>query len=116
MYSTPAVPAISTTRSMTSAPKCGPANGTSTRAPGAFDSELEASGARNNASTSSDVTVYQDWFPGAALELVFDLESDPAEKQNLMSTQPAVADRLGARLREWQHSVLQSLTGADYQK
>src|SRR6187551_1405277 len=51
-------------------------NGTSTRPPGAFDKELEASGARNNASTSSDVTVYQDWFPGAALELVFDLESD----------------------------------------
>src|SRR3954447_7989675 len=49
-------------------------NGTSTRPPGAFDKELEANGARNNASTSSDVTVYQDWFPGAALELVFDLE------------------------------------------
>ncbi|MFL6578773.1 MAG: M16 family metallopeptidase [Povalibacter sp.] len=51
-------------------------NGTSTRQPGAFDKELEASGARNNASTSSDVTIYQDWFPGGALELVFDLESD----------------------------------------
>ena len=51
-------------------------NGTSTRPPGGFDKELEASGARNNASTSSDVTVYQDWFPGTALELVFDLESD----------------------------------------
>ncbi|HEX2493243.1 MAG TPA: insulinase family protein, partial [Steroidobacter sp.] len=38
-------------------------NGTSTRAPGEFDRTLEASGARNNAFTSSDVTVYQDWFP-----------------------------------------------------
>ena len=51
-------------------------NGTSTRPPGAFDKELEAAGARNNAFTSSDVTVYQDWFPRPALELVFDLESD----------------------------------------
>jgi zinc protease len=51
-------------------------NGTSTRPPGSFDHELEAAGANNNASTSSDVTIYQDWFPRAALELVFDLEAD----------------------------------------
>ncbi|HEY5807987.1 MAG TPA: pitrilysin family protein [Povalibacter sp.] len=51
-------------------------NGTSTRQPGAFDKELEAAGANNNASTSSDVTIYQDWFPRDALELVFDLEAD----------------------------------------
>src|ERR1700753_1400438 len=36
-------------------------NGTSTRQPGEFDKVLEANGARNNASTSNDVTVYQDW-------------------------------------------------------
>ena len=51
-------------------------NGTSTRAPGAFDSTLEANGARNNAYTSSDVTVYQDWLPRAALETVFEMEAD----------------------------------------
>ena len=51
-------------------------NGTSTHAPGEFDRMLEANGARNNASTSSDVTIYQDWFPNGALELVFDLEAD----------------------------------------
>jgi zinc protease len=51
-------------------------NGTSTRAPGEFDRVLEASGARNNAFTSSDVTVYQDWFPRAALATVFELEAD----------------------------------------
>jgi zinc protease len=51
-------------------------NGTSTRAQGEFDRTLEANGARNNAFTSSDVTVYQDWFPRAALETVFDLEAD----------------------------------------
>lgn len=51
-------------------------NGTSTRAQGEFDRMLEASGARNNAFTSSDVTVYQDWLPRAALPTVFELEAD----------------------------------------
>jgi zinc protease len=51
-------------------------NGTSTRGPGEFDRTLEGSGARNNAFTSSDVTVYQDWFPRAALATVFELEAD----------------------------------------
>jgi zinc protease len=51
-------------------------NGTSTRAPGEFDRILEANGARNNAFTTSDVTVYQDWFPRTALETVFELEAD----------------------------------------
>jgi zinc protease len=51
-------------------------NGTSKRAPGEFDQVLEANGARNNAFTSDDVTVYQDWFPRSALDTVFDLEAD----------------------------------------
>lgn len=51
-------------------------NGTARRPPGAFDREMEASGGANNAFTSDDVTVYQDWFPRSALELIFDLESD----------------------------------------
>jgi zinc protease len=51
-------------------------NGTSKRAPGEFDQVLEANGARNNAFTSDDVTVSQDWFPRTALEMVFDLEAD----------------------------------------
>jgi zinc protease len=51
-------------------------NGTSTHAPGEFDRLLEANGARNNASTSSDVTVYQDWLPRNALPLIFELEAD----------------------------------------
>jgi zinc protease len=37
---------------------------------------MEAQGGANNAFTSDDVTVYQDWFPASALELVLDLESD----------------------------------------
>ena len=38
-------------------------NGTKTRAPGEFDRIMEGSGGSNNAYTSSDVTVYQNWFP-----------------------------------------------------
>lgn len=51
-------------------------NGTRTRKPGEFDTVMEANGGSNNAYTSSDVTVYQDWFPRTALELIFDLEGD----------------------------------------
>ena len=51
-------------------------NGTSRRKPGEFDREMEANGGANNAFTNDDVTVYQDWFPHAALDVIFDLESD----------------------------------------
>jgi zinc protease len=51
-------------------------NGTARRAQGEFDKLMEAQGGSNNAFTSEDVTVYEDWFPRSALELVFDLESD----------------------------------------
>jgi zinc protease len=51
-------------------------NGTSRRAPGEFDRVMEGEGGSNNAYTSDDVTVYQDWFPRSALELIFDLEAD----------------------------------------
>ncbi len=51
-------------------------NGTKTRAPGEFDRVMEAGGGRNNAYTSSDVTVYQNWFPSSVTGLVFDLEAD----------------------------------------
>lgn len=51
-------------------------NGTSNLEPGEFDRIMEAAGGANNAYTSNDVTVYQDWYPVTALETVFDLESD----------------------------------------
>ena len=44
-------------------------NGTKTRAPGEFDRVMEGSGGRNNAYTSSDVTVYQNWFPSSVTGL-----------------------------------------------
>jgi zinc protease len=51
-------------------------NGTTRRHAGEFDRLMEAQGGANNAFTSDDVTVYQDWFPRGALDLVLDLESD----------------------------------------
>lgn len=49
------------------------------------------------------------------LEL-FDLQSDPAETTNLHEQQQALAQKLQTKLRDWQSSVLKSLTGADYAK
>src|ERR1700683_2608958 len=51
-------------------------NGSFRHPRGEFDRLMEAQGPSNNAYTSQDVTVYQDWFPRSALELVFELESD----------------------------------------
>ncbi len=45
---------------------------------------------------------------------LFDLKSDPAEKTNLNEQQPELTRKLQAELRQWQESVLKSLTGADY--
>lgn len=47
---------------------------------------------------------------------LFDLDADPAEKTNLVEQQPALASKLETGLRDWQQSVLRSLTGADYAK
>jgi zinc protease len=51
-------------------------NGTSKRQPGEFDRLMEAQGGSNNATTNDNVTIYMDWIPRSALDLVFDLEAD----------------------------------------
>ncbi len=51
--------------------------------------------------------------PGFGREL-FDLRSDAAESQDLVAAHPVETRRLGEELRQWQQSVLASLTGADY--
>jgi zinc protease len=51
-------------------------NGTRRHGAGEFDRLMEAQGGSNNAFTCDDVTVYQDWFPRGALDLVFGLEAD----------------------------------------
>lgn len=51
-------------------------NGAKKYGPKQFDVEMEKAGGRNNAYTSNDVTVYTDFFPTTALELMFDMEAD----------------------------------------
>jgi zinc protease len=58
-------------------------NGAKKYGPGKFDTTMEAAGGSNNAYTSKDVTVYQDWFPRSALDLIFDLEADRIQNLDL---------------------------------
>jgi arylsulfatase A-like enzyme len=51
---------------------------------------------------------------GSVTRELFDLQADPAEKVNLVAEQGKIAERLQTGLRDWQRSVLHSLTGADY--
>lgn len=51
---------------------------------------------------------------GKSRQELFDLGTDPAETNNLIGKEPATAEKLQAELRQWQDSVLNSLTGADY--
>jgi zinc protease len=51
-------------------------NGAKKYGPGELDKVMEANGGSNNAYTTRDVTVYQDWFPRSALSLIYDIEAD----------------------------------------
>ena len=51
-------------------------NGSKNYGPKQFDRVMEANGGSNNAYTTSNVTVYTDWFQKDALETIFKLESD----------------------------------------
>src|SRR2546429_4090789 len=51
-------------------------NGAKKYGPGDLDKVMEANGGSNNAYTTRDTTVYQDWFPRLALPLIFDIEAD----------------------------------------
>jgi zinc protease len=51
-------------------------NGAKKYGPGDLDKVMEANGGSNNAYTTQNTTVYQDWFPRSALELIFDIEAD----------------------------------------
>src|SRR6202167_3485926 len=51
-------------------------NGAKKYGPKQFDNEMEKAGGNNNASTGNDMTIYTDWFPSSALELMMDMESD----------------------------------------
>jgi zinc protease len=62
--------------------------GTEKLEPGEFDRTMEAAGGSNNAYTSNDVTVYMDWFPRSALDVIFEIEAD--RLQNLRTYADAV--------------------------
>ena len=63
--------------------------GTEKLEPGEFDRTMEAAGGANNAYTSNDLTVYEDWFPRSALDVIFEIEAD--RLQNLQTYAEAVA-------------------------
>ena len=86
-------------------------NGTSRHPPGEFDRLMEAQGGANNAFTSDDVTVYQDWFPAGALELVLELESDRVAHlaftpEVIESERGVVASERRLRVEDNSHGVL----------
>ena len=73
-------------------------NGTDDLEPGEFDRIMEAAGGQNNAYTSNDITVYQDWFPRSALEVIFELEAE--RLQNLAFVPEAVESERGVIISE----------------
>jgi predicted Zn-dependent peptidase len=61
-------------------------NGAKKYGPKEFDRVMEANGGSNNAYTSQNLTVYQDWFPNHTMEVMFDLEADRIQYLNFDST------------------------------
>lgn len=84
-------------------------NGTTTRAQGEFDRTMGANGGSNNAYTSGDVTVYMDWFPRSALEVVLELEGD--RLQNLSFDAEVIESERGVVFSERQLRVDNSHAG-----
>jgi len=60
--------------------------------------------------------VIQETATGEISKELFDVRVDPGEKNNLISSQPAIAKDLEIKLHDWQQSVLESLTGKDYKR
>ncbi len=78
-------------------------NGAKKYGPGELDKAMEANGGSNNAYTTRNVTVYQDWFPRSALELIFDIEADRI--QNLSFDPQKIASERGVVASERRSSV-----------
>ncbi|MBC7925923.1 MAG: insulinase family protein [Bryobacteraceae bacterium] len=78
-------------------------NGAAKFGPKQFDIQMERAGGRNNAYTSTDLTVYQDWFPRTALKLMFDMEADRI--RNLSLDPKIVESERGVVASERQTSV-----------
>src|SRR5215468_7880141 len=89
-------------------------NGAKKYGPGDFDRVMEAAGGRNNAYTSNDVTVYQDWFPSSTLELIFDLEADRI--QNLSFDPKVIESERGVVASERRSSIDNNNFGILYEQ
>jgi zinc protease len=89
-------------------------NGAKKYGPGEFDRVMEAGGGSNNAYTSNDVTVYQDWFPSSQLSLIFDLEADRI--QNLSFDPKIIESERGVVANERRLSVDNSTFGTLYEQ
>ncbi|WP_282143004.1 M16 family metallopeptidase [Cellulophaga baltica] len=73
-------------------------NGSKKYGPKMFDRTMEAAGGSNNAYTTENITVYTDWFPSEAMEVIFDLEADRIE--NLVLDPKMVESERGVVLSE----------------
>jgi zinc protease len=89
-------------------------NGAKKYGPGEFDRTMEAGGGSNNAYTNNNVTVYQDWFPSATLDLIFDLEADRI--QNLSFDPKIIESERGVVANERRLSVDNSTLGTLYEQ
>ena len=58
-------------------------NGAKKYGPKMFDRTMEFNGGANNAYTTENVTVYTNWFPSSATEVIFDLEGDRIATLNI---------------------------------
>ena len=76
-------------------------------------SERDFGGARTMLGDQYKLVMGKDSADASAVEL-FDLTNDPTESHNLAISHPAIVQEMQDQLREWQKSVLESLTGADY--
>ena len=96
-------------------------NGAKKYGPGEFDKQMEQNGGNNNAYTTQDDTVYTDWFPSSALELMMDMEADRI--QNLSFDPKIIESERGVVYSERRTSVdnsnfgvlLEQLRAAAYQ-
>ncbi len=89
-------------------------NGTSNLEPGEFDRIMEAAGGANNAYTSKDVTVYQDWFPKSAIRTIFELEADRLE--NLVIDPDVVESERGVVYSERRSGIDNDNSGMLYEQ
>src|SRR5947208_1878997 len=89
-------------------------NGAKKYGPGEFDRTMEGAGGSNNAYTSQDDTVYQDWFPRSALDTIFDLEA--GRIRDLSFDPKMVASERGVVASERRTSVDNSNPGVLYEQ